>query len=220
MAQFTLYSHPVGPNGWKVAQVLCELGLEYETIMKDFGDVENGMKTPEFEAINPNGRIPVLIDHSAGDLIIWESGAIILYLVKKYDPEHKLYPASLEEQALVDTWFFFQMTTYGPYTGQAVWFKVLTGNENPKASERYVGEVHRMCKVITKQLEKPDSKGWLVLGKCTIADLSFLQWTRFLYRLEIDIAKEYPTMNSWVEAMLAFPGVKKSTEGEVWMGKD
>ncbi|KAK9351965.1 glutathione S-transferase [Lipomyces doorenjongii] len=213
--QFTLYSHPVGPNGWKVAQVLCELGLEYETVFKDFGDGENGMKTSEYEKINPNGRIPALVDHSNNDFIIWESGAIILYLVKKYDTEHKLYPASLEDQTLVDTWFFFQMTGFGPYTGQAVWFKVLTGNKNVEASDRYVAEVHRMCKVLSGQLEK-EATGWLVLGKCTIADLSFLQWVRFLYRLGIDLEKEYPLVNKWKEAMLAKPGVKASTVGEVW----
>ncbi|KAK9323291.1 glutathione S-transferase [Lipomyces orientalis] len=213
--QFTLYSHSVGPNGWKVAQVLCELGLEFQTVMKEFGSVENGMKTPEFEKINPNGRIPALVDHSNNDLIIWESGAIILYLVKKYDPEHKLYPASLEEQALVDTWFFYQMTGFGPYTGQAIWFKVLTKNQNVEAGDRYVAEVRRMCKILNDQLEK-EATGWLVLGKCTIADLSFLQWVRFLYRLKVDVEEEYPAVHKWKEAMLARPAVQASTEGEAW----
>ncbi|KAK9453296.1 glutathione S-transferase [Dipodascopsis uninucleata] len=216
MAPLTLYSHKVGPNGWKVAQVLCELGLEYETIFKEFGDGENGMKTPEFEAINPNGRIPALVDHSNNELTIWESGAIILYLVKKYDPEHKLYPATLEEQALVDTWFFYQMTGFGPYLGQAVFFKVLEGNKNVAASERYVAETHRMLKVLTKQLTREGSNGWLVLGKLTIADLSFLQWVRFLYKIGIDISTEYPAVHEWKESMLSRPGVQKSTEGEVW----
>ncbi|KAK9479726.1 glutathione S-transferase [Lipomyces japonicus] len=214
--KLTLYSHKVGPNGWKVAQVLSELGLEYETIFKEFGDGENGMKTPEFEKINPNGRIPALVDHSNNDLIIWESGAIILYLVKKYDTEHLLYPASIEEQAIVDTWFLYQLTGFGPYLGQAVWFKVLTGNTNVEASERYIKETHRNLKVINKQLEKEGSNGWLALGKITIADISFLQWVRFLYKIEIDIKTEYPAVYDWQERLLARPAIKKSTEGEVW----
>ncbi|KAK9367331.1 glutathione S-transferase [Lipomyces kononenkoae] len=213
--QFTLYSHRIGPNGWKVAQLLCELGLEYETIFKDFGDGENGMKTPKFEAINPNGRIPALVDHSNNDLIIWESGAIILYLVKKYDPDHMLYPESLEEQALVDIWFFYQMTGFGPYTGQAIWFKVLAGNKNVDAGDRYVAEVHRMCQVLNGHLEREGS-GWLALGKCTIADLSFLQWVRFLDRLGINLEKEYPVVYKWKEAMVARPGVQASDAGGDW----
>ncbi|KAK7208334.1 glutathione S-transferase C-terminal-like protein [Myxozyma melibiosi] len=217
MAPLTLYSNPVGPNGWKVAQVLCMLGLEFETVMKDFGDAENGVKHPDFLKINPNGRIPALVDHTADDLVIWESGAIIMYLVKKFDKEHKLYPEGLKEQALVDTWFFYQMASFGPYTGQAVWFKVLIENKEPYGTERYVGEVHRHLKVLEQQLTLPDSQGWLVLGKCTIADLSFLQWVRFLYRLGIDTEKEYPAVHKWKEAMLAFDGVKASTVGEVWV---
>ncbi|KAK9469112.1 glutathione S-transferase [Lipomyces arxii] len=215
-AQFTLYSHVIGPNGWKVAQVLCELGLEYNTVMMEFGDGENGVKGPEFLKINPNGRIPALIDHSANDLIIWESGAIIYYLIKKYDTEHKLYPASPEEQALVDTWFIFQVSSFGPYTGQAVWFKVLTGNVNTAATDRYMFEVHRMCKLLSGQLSLEGSNGWLVLGKCTIADLAHLQWVRFLFKLGIDLETEYPAMYKWKEAMLARPAIARSTVGEVW----
>ncbi|KAK9469997.1 glutathione S-transferase [Dipodascopsis tothii] len=214
--QFTLYSHKMGPNGWKVAQVLCELGLEYETVMKEFGDGENGMKTPEFEAINPNGRIPALVDHSNGDLTLWESGAIILYLVKKYDPEHKLYPADISEQAIVDTWFFYQMTGFGPYLGQAVWFTLFHPDRIPSATDRYVAETHRNLKVLTGRLESEGSNGWLALGKMTIADLSFLQWVRFLYKININIEKDYPTVFAWKEKMLSREAIQKSTVGEVW----
>lgn len=108
------------------------------------------------------------------------------------------------------------MSGFGPYTGQAVWFKLLDGNKDPYGSARYLNEVHRMLKILEQQLTKPDSQGWLVLGKLTIADLSFLQWVRFLYKIGIDLEKEYPAIFKWKEAMLSIDAVKASTVGEVW----
>lgn len=90
--------------GWKVAQVLSELSLVYHTIYLAFGNGVNGMKTPDYEKLNPNGRIPALVDHGNNDLVVWESGAIILYLVKKYDKQFKLWAQTLEEQASIETW--------------------------------------------------------------------------------------------------------------------
>lgn len=116
--QFTLYSHRVGPNGFKVAQVLCELGLHFRTIFLEFGTGENGIKSLAFEAINPNGRIPALVDHSANDLAVWESTAIITYIAKKHDTEFKVWAQSFEDQALIETWLAYQLSGQGPYIGQ------------------------------------------------------------------------------------------------------
>lgn len=98
--------HPYADRavGWKVAQVLSELSLVYHTIYLVFGNGVNGMKTPDYEKLNPNGRIPALVDHGNNDLVVWESGAIILYLVKKYDKQFKLWAKTLEEQASIETW--------------------------------------------------------------------------------------------------------------------
>ncbi|KAI9058624.1 glutathione transferase Ure2p class [Trametes sanguinea] len=96
MSQFTLYSHKTGPNGWKVAMVLEELGLTYHTIYLDFQTGEH--KAPAHTALNPNGRVPTLVDHANNDFVIWESGAILTYLVEKYDPEGKISVKGFEEK--------------------------------------------------------------------------------------------------------------------------
>ncbi|TCD63259.1 Glutathione S-transferase 2 [Steccherinum ochraceum] len=90
MAQkhFTLWTHHGGPNGWKVAFLLNELGLEYESKYVDMSVKEQ--KGPAYLQINPNGRIPSLIDHRNNGYTVWESAAIMLYLVDTYDKEHKL----------------------------------------------------------------------------------------------------------------------------------
>lgn len=101
--------------------MLSELGLTYRTVMLEFGGGPKGMKTPEYEALNPNGRIPTLIDHSNGDVIVWESIACILYLLKMYDSFNnpRLWATEVEDQAQIETWLLFQASGQGPYIGQA-----------------------------------------------------------------------------------------------------
>lgn len=85
--------------------MLSELSLTYRLVQLEFGSGSNGMKTPEYQNINPNGRIPAIVDHGNNDLTIWESGAIILYLVKKYDtPSYRLWAESAEDQSAIETW--------------------------------------------------------------------------------------------------------------------
>lgn len=103
--QFTLYSHELGPNPWKVAMILEELGLSYHTIFIDFSLV----KSVPYTEICPNGRLPALVDHDNG-LTIWESGAIILYLVGKYDPEEKIGFKNFEDNMKAVQWLMFQMS--------------------------------------------------------------------------------------------------------------
>jgi glutathione S-transferase len=134
------------------------------------------MKTPSYESINPNGRIPALIDHSANDLAIWESAAIILYVCKKYDTEYKLWAPTIEEQAQIETWLLYQATGQGPYIGQAFWFMHYHHERLESATERYVAETKRVLGVLEKQLKREGSEGWLVLGRITAADISFLHW--------------------------------------------
>ncbi|RPA91794.1 glutathione S-transferase C-terminal-like protein [Choiromyces venosus 120613-1] len=214
--QFTLYSHHIGPNGWKAAQALSELGLTYRTIFLEFGNDQNGMKTSEFERVNPNGRIPALVDHSANDLTIWESGAILLYLVKKYDTTYRLWARTLEDQALIETWLLFQVSGQGPYLGQAMWFAHYHSEIVPSAQDRYVGETRRVLRVLAKQLGREGSKGWLVLGRFTVADLSFLQWYLHAYRIGINIQEEYPVVWEWLQRMQERPAVAKANVGSVF----
>lgn len=130
--QFTLFVSG-GPNPWKVVIVLEELGLTYKTVVVD---VSKGIyilvptwkffffffplthrigllgenKAPEFTKLNPNGRLPALVDHSNNDFTIWESGAIMLYLVGKYDTEHKISFADFDSTAIANQYLMFQMS--------------------------------------------------------------------------------------------------------------
>ena len=216
--QFTLYTHLTGTNGWsvqlsriirihthydvlyltrKVAVVLEELGLTYESIYLDFGKEEQ-KKSPHVD-YNPNGRIPTIIDHKNGDFVIWESNAIFLYLVDKYDTEKRLTVTDENEKHVLNQWLFFQASGQGcvpccahirmtrpmltdaharsPYFGQAAWFMHYHPEKIPSAIERYQKETQRVVSVLDGVLAKSPS-GWLVGGKVTIADLAFITWNR------------------------------------------
>ncbi|KAI0702241.1 glutathione S-transferase C-terminal-like protein [Earliella scabrosa] len=213
--QFTLFTHFGGPNGWKVAFVLEELGLTYESVYLDFGKGEQ--KAPEHTKYNPNGRIPTLIDHHNGDFVIWESNAIILYLVDKYDTEKKLTVTDEKDKYTLIQWLFFQASGQGPYFGQAVWFMRYHPEKVPTAVERYQKETIRVISVLDGVLAKSPS-GWLVGGKPTVADLSFVPWNRgalnfSLKDLEgVDIEKQYPAFYAWHQKLVEREHVKKLIE--------
>ncbi|CDO72783.1 hypothetical protein BN946_scf184994.g36 [Trametes cinnabarina] len=208
--QFTLYSHVLGPNGWKVAFVLEELGLTYETIYLDFARGEQ--KSPEHTKYNPNGRIPTLIDHQNYDFVVWESNAILLYLVEKYDKENKLGVTNEEDKYKLLQWLFFQASGQGPYFGQAIWFMRYHAEHFPSAIERYQKETQRVYSVLESVLSKQE---WLVGNKLTIADISFITWNRsaFLVILKdlpgVDIQKDYPSVYKWHQKLVERPAVKK-----------
>jgi len=112
-----------GPNPWKVAIVLNELNLPYETEVKQFPE----LKTPAFEELNPNGRVPALEDPNTG-FTLWESGAIIEYLLETYDAKNSLSYAGGKEKWQSKCWMHFQMSGQGPYFGQRAWFILVRQN--------------------------------------------------------------------------------------------
>lgn len=127
--QFTLYGSPTGPNPWKVAIILEELGLEYNNIRLDLqksisptppplfsntNSLPDEQKQAPFTTLNPNGRVPALVDHSNNDFTIWESGAIILYLVGKYDKDHKISFPDFDTTAIANQYLMFQMSGSSP----------------------------------------------------------------------------------------------------------
>ncbi|KAL2844432.1 hypothetical protein BJX68DRAFT_269663 [Aspergillus pseudodeflectus] len=138
----------------------------------DFDDV----KKKPFIDINPNGRVPAIVDPNT-DLTLWESGAIIQYLIEQYDTERKLSYDSLHEKHLLNQWLHFQMSGQGPYYGQLAWFAVLHAEKVPSAITRYRNEALRILGVLNTVLE---GRTWLVGDKCTFADLSFLPWNENL----------------------------------------
>lgn len=153
----TLFSHRSAPNGFKVAIILSELNFKYQTIFLDFNNGEQ--RAPEFVSINPNARVPAIIDHDNNNLAIWESGAIILYLVEKYIDSNysgngscSLYSNNLADKSQVLSWLFFQTSGHAPMIGQALHFRYFHSQSVPSAVERYTDEVRRVYGVIEMAL--------------------------------------------------------------------
>lgn len=120
--------------------ILEELGLDHEVVPTKMSEV----KDPDYLQINPNGRIPAIHDPNTG-LTLWESGAIVEYLIERYDTEHRLsFAAGTNESYLAKQWLFFQVSGQGPYYGQVAWFKNYHSEKVPSAVERYVKEVKRL----------------------------------------------------------------------------
>lgn len=114
MQPITLYSHHRGPNPWKVAIIFEELNIPYKTRHIDFSEV----KKDPYLKLNPNGRLPTIDDPNTG-LQIWESGAIVEYLIETYDKDHRLSYNTFPEQWQLKQWLFFQVSGQAPYYGQA-----------------------------------------------------------------------------------------------------
>ncbi|KAI5845652.1 glutathione S-transferase C-terminal-like protein [Morchella snyderi] len=204
--QFTLFVS-AGPNPWKVVIILEELGLTYKTVVVDVTKGEN--KGPEYTKVNPNGRTPALIDHFNNDFTIWESGAIMLYLVGKYDKEHNISFADFDSTAIANQYLMFQMSGQGPYMGQLGWFLRYHQEKIPSAVERYRAETMRIMGVLEKVLE---GKQYLVDDKLSYADLAFVpyQWVADFFKPELDgWRNEFPTLAAWNDKLEARDSVKK-----------
>ncbi|KAK2609223.1 Transcriptional regulator ure2 [Conoideocrella luteorostrata] len=200
-----------GPNPPKVAMVLEELGVPYELVAVPLADV----KKPDYLAVNPNGRLPSIYDPNT-NLTLWESGAIVEYLVEKYDTDHKISfePGSLESYH-AKQFLFFQASGQGPYYGQAGWFKLFHHEKVPSALDRYIKEVNRVTGVLEKVLAEKavtvgDDGPWLVGGKYSFADIAFISWqnviTAVLDETEYK-AEDFPYVKAWMERMKARPAI-------------
>ncbi|THH21379.1 hypothetical protein EUX98_g8394 [Antrodiella citrinella] len=202
---FTLYSYATGPNGWKVTYLLNELGLDYET---KFLNTKEEYKSPEYLKLNPNGRLPTLVDHKNNDYTVWESAAILLYLVDKYDTKKKHTVTKDKDKYHIYQWLFFQMSGQGPYFGQGFWFTYLHSEKIPSAQLQYQNEARRILSVLESVLSKQE---WLVAGKVTIADIAFVLWNNIINVLlgaDVSFEKEFPATFKWHSKLIEIPGVK------------
>ncbi len=163
-----LYTAPT-PNGHKASIALEELGLPYTVHPLSLAKGEQ--KTPEFVAINPNGRIPAIVDREADDLAIFESGAILIYLAEKTG---KLLPTDRAGRSRVLQWLMFQMSAVGPMMGQANVFFRYAPEPMPWAIGRYQREVRRLFEVLDGQLAKHP----YLAGDYSIADIATVPWVR------------------------------------------
>ncbi|MBE3049801.1 glutathione S-transferase family protein, partial [Candidatus Bathyarchaeota archaeon] len=171
-----------------------------------------------YTAINPNGRVPAIHDPNT-DITLWESGAIVLYLLETYDKSYKLsFPAGTKEAHLARQWLLFQASGQGPYYGQAVWFNKFHPEKLPSAKERYVKEAGRVTGVLEGWLAKQEvAEGgdgpWLVGGRLSYADLAFISWQLVVsnaFKGDGFEEDDYPLVKAWLGRMLAREAVKKA----------
>ncbi|KAM0712363.1 hypothetical protein Q7P37_011458 [Cladosporium fusiforme] len=207
-----LYSHAGGPNPWKVAIILNELDLPYETEIMDFAD----LKKEPFLSISPNGRVPAITDPNT-NLTLWESGAIVEYLLNTYDAASHLHYRTSPNKHLTQQWLHFQTSGQGPYYGQKAWFTWYHEDKNlTSVLERYGSEIWRVIGVVDAHLGKTGGE-WLVGDKCTYADLAFVPWFWLCPGLmgdgfEQEWKSKYPTAWAWYQKLQARPSVTKARE--------
>jgi len=207
-----LYSLPT-PNGVKVSIMLEEIGLPYEPHTIDIG--KNETWGPEFLSLNPNGKIPAIIDPDGPDgkpLGLFESGAILVYLAEKTG---KFLPKDPARRYEALAWVFFQMAAVGPMFGQVGFFHKFAGKdyEDKRPRDRYVAESKRLLGVLETRLADRD---WIMGDEYTIADIATLGWVRNLVGFYgagdlVDYAslKHVP---AWLERGLARPAVQRGLE--------
>ena len=187
------------PNGFKISIALEEMGLEYRVHKLDFST--NEQKQPEFIAINPNGRIPAIIDRDNEDFVVFESGAILLYLAEKTG---KFLPADPKKRSQVIQWLMFQMGGIGPMQGQAVVFERYFGEDVPAARERYKNETRRLYEVLNARLARNE----YLAGAYGIADIANWSWvkTHRWARIPIDGLNH---LERWIDLIAARPAVQR-----------
>lgn len=191
----TLYTSAT-PNGHKASVTLEELELPYEV---DAIDLSSGrQKSPEFLAINPNGRIPAIVDDG---FAVFESGAIMIYLAEKTG---RLMPTDAKGRSLVLQWLMFQMGGIGPMMGQANVFHRYWPEKIPSVIARYQGESARLFGVLDARLQDNE----YLAGDYSIADIANWCWVRTHKWSGVDI-EPFPNLQRWVKVIRARPAVER-----------
>lgn len=204
-----LYSWPTA-NGVKVSIALEELALPYEAHAVDI--TKNETWTSEFLALNPNGKIPVIVDPNGprgAAITLFESGAILLYLAEKTG---RLLPQNPQQRYETIQWVFFQMAAIGPMFGQFGYFHKFAGREltDKRPLQRYQNESRRLLEVLDTRLA---GRQWMMGSEYTVADIALIGWVRTLVTfyeareaLAFDSLQHVP---AWLERCLARPAVQR-----------
>ncbi|HEY9100620.1 glutathione S-transferase N-terminal domain-containing protein [Chitinimonas sp.] len=207
-----LYSLPT-PNGVKVSIALEELGLAYEPHLVSFGT--NDQLSPEFLSLNPNNKIPAIIDPNGPGgqpLPLFESGAILIYLAEKTG---KLIPSDAAKRYETIQWVMFQMGGIGPMFGQVGFFHKFAGKEyeDKRPLQRYLDESKRLLAVLDQRLE---GRNWVMGDEYTIADIAIFPWVRNLVGFyeagELVEFSKFKNVNRVLEAFVARPAVVKGLD--------
>jgi len=194
----TLYTAPT-PNGWKVSIALEEMGLEYAVVALNLlgGDQD----APEYVALNPNARIPTIVDHDNDDFAVFESGAILLYLAEQTG---QLLPTERKARSEVIQWLMFQMGGLGPMMGQSnVFFRYLP-EKIPTAIDRYHREGRRLMEVLDRRLADRE----YLCGDYSIADIANWSWAHTYKWSGIDVSG-LEHLARWRRVIRARPAVAR-----------
>ncbi|KAI0637871.1 glutathione S-transferase C-terminal-like protein [Trametes polyzona] len=215
-AGLLLYTSPT-PNGHKVSVFLEELravyGIEYDVEKIDLS--KNTQKEPWFIKLNPNGRIPVLVDRNRNNFPVFETAAILLYLQHHYDKDNKFgFDQNTDPDHWSDElqWIFFAHGGVGPMQGQANHFNKYAPEDIPYAKKRYTEETKRLYSVLEIRLQDRD---WLVgpgRGVYTIADINVIAWIRFHKIAGIETLDEWPRLKDWVERATSRPAFQAGVQ--------
>ena len=190
------------PNGWKVSVALEELGLRYQVHAIDLSKAEQ--KTEAYLRLNPNGRIPTIVDRDNDDFAVFESGAILMYLAEKTG---RLMPTDARGRSRVVQWLMFQMGGVGPMMGQAnVFFRYFPEKIQP-AIDRYQNESRRLFEVLDQRLG--DSE-WLA-DDYSIADIANWCWVR-THRWSGVSIDGLPHLRRWLDAMKERPACRRGVD--------
>jgi len=193
-----LYTAPT-PNGWKASIALEELGLPYTVRALDLGKLEQ--KQEWYLRINPNGRIPAIVDRDAEDFPVFESGAILLYLAEKTG---RLLPADAKGRSRAIQWLMFQMGGVGPMQGQANVFFRYAPERIPFAIERYQRETRRLYEVLDRRLGEAE----YLAGDYSVADVATWPWVT-LHGWAGVALDGLESLQRWVQAVGARPAVQR-----------
>ncbi|KAH7251009.1 glutathione S-transferase [Fusarium tricinctum] len=201
----TLYTEGT-PNGLKASIALEELGLEYKVVTLDFSKHEQ--KEAWFLKINPNGRIPALTDkdENGNEIKVFESGAILLYLVAKYDKGNKIsYPYGSKEHWDSVSWLMWQIGGLGPMQGQANHFTRYAPEKLKYPIDRYVNETRRLYRTLDRQLAT-NGTSYIIGDRVTVADIAVWPWIAAHNFSGISSIAQYSHIAKWFEHLLQRPG--------------
>jgi glutathione S-transferase len=190
------------PNGWKVSVTLEELAIPYEVHALDL--LAQEQKAEWFLKINPNGRIPAIVDRDAGEFAVFESGAIMIYLAEHAS---RLLPADRRARSRVMQWLMFQMGGVGPMMGQAnIFFRYWHEKYQP-AIDRYQNESRRLFAVLDRQLADHE----YLAGDYSIADIANFCWVR-IHRWSGVSLEGLGNLQRWLDAIRARPAVQRGVQ--------
>ncbi|MDP9455981.1 MAG: thiol:disulfide oxidoreductase [Actinobacteria bacterium] len=197
------------PNGWKVAIMLEECGLEYRSIPVDIGKGEQF--DPAFQAISPNNRMPAIVDHDPAEpypegtpVPVFESAAILLYLAEKTG---RFMPMNALGRKELTEWLFWQMANLGPMAGQLSHFVNYAPGDHPYSRERYSNQVNRCLEVLERRLQGRE----FILGDYSIADMAAWPWVLVAKPMGQSF-DEFPNVSRWRRVVKERPAVRAGVD--------